>query len=203
MIRKLHKILRMKTILLLFFITTFYSQSHSQELTDSIAKIKIELLNREINILQRNQRNFYSQIDSLNKRTNQLSDSLRNAGAEISRLNNNIHIFHDSLHTVFSALKEDHISDIEALKSESQKDKKAVISFLAIIVVLISGLFVFFYYRNFRLEKFIAQETMKISVETDKQIQTLNSKWKKRWKRMKVFQDNVKMSLKKFRKKKK
>ena len=169
-----------KTIFILAFAFLFCQNAFSQSSNDSIARFQIDSLEQELMILEKNLNYHSGQIRTLNKNNIDLQDSLEELKNQISELEFQIDGFSDSLNTSIRSVIDMHHADIHVLRIQFQKEKKGIIGFLLGIFLLMTGIFIFFYYKDYKLEKFVEKETMRTKVETENQIRWLNSKWKKR-----------------------
>lgn len=185
----------MKSVIaFLFFISFGFTLSYSQsvqypeaiiDFTDSLA---LEI--NSLKIRERNQRNIYSTlIDNLNKRIdslvrenekleNQLQMSIKSADSLRKNLSDTKLILHDK---------------IKRIDEDFQKTKRGNASLLIIVFSLIALLFIYFFFRDYKLEKLIDKKIIIESMETDNKFQSIQKKWKRSFAKL----------LKKTKKKKK
>lgn len=189
-----HKIIPLIVLLLLG------CSLHAQDMADSLWMTrKMDSLSTEISLLKSRQQSTSIQIRNLSKEYRETIDSLLEDQNRLIRdTEQKIKEMSEEFEVQTSILQGEIIQQAE----EREGIKRRFITASLLLFVLITVIFIYFFYRNYLMEKYIDERILKTSLETDSRLESLKSKIlpriNKLKKRSKTTQRNLEQAEKKF-----
>ncbi len=186
----------MKIITLFIGLFALSSISIAQPVTDTTLQEKrqdqITNLKTSLHLIESRQMVLQQRISGQIKRTESRCDSLEQLIMTGREETDNVRNEVNALKFRLVKLTNDHTSAIMSLRKENTHLKKINLILFILLVMMITGFFFYFRYRNHQLEYSFNQRIHDVSLRSDQKLNKLKMKWNARWKKMRRMKSKKK-----------